>query len=120
MRYRAADENGDILPAVKPGGLLTGAEALGASLRDWLALRRGAWWEDPSAGSPLTELAAGERLTAADTGRLASAMTAYLLSHPAVTGVRGIRVTVTGRAMTLDCTAEGEDGAVAVSTELNT
>ena len=48
MRMRPTDENGDVLPVLHTGEMLSGALAVASLVESRLELYAGDWWENPS------------------------------------------------------------------------
>ena len=110
MLCRPVDTSGDILPVTSSSDLLSGISAAVVSLRDYLRLFQGEWWENPARGNPAYTLLSTSRLTAGDTDTVTALLTDYLLSHPAVQAVSDAQVTVSGTSMTYSAAVTTLDG----------
>ena len=110
MLSRPVDSSGDILPVLSPDDILSGTAAAAAGLRDFLRLFPGEWWEYEDDGNPVFDLISISRMTEQDAEAIASALTNYILSFPAVQSVSDISSGVDRHIFTYSCTAHTETG----------
>ena len=117
MRLRPVDANGDILPVLSSGDLLSGPEAVALLVKDRLSLLRGEWWEYPEMGFGILERLRASRLTEADAPALASSVTEYIREIAGVREVEDVRFSVSGRRFSYECTVRTEEGRASAAYE---
>ncbi len=110
MLSRPVDSSGDILPVLSHSDLLSGPDAVGAGLRDYLRLFPGDWWEHPDRGNQIFDLISVSRRTEQDARTLSAALSAYIQSFPGIRSVSEARSSFSGRRFSFSCTAHTEAG----------
>ncbi len=117
MLLRPVDSSGDILPVLSSSSMLSGGPAVAALVESRLNLLSGEWWENRSWGNRILEMMRSARLSEADTQRVSSYLTSYILETSGVLDVRDVSCTVSGRGIMYSCTAITDSGSVPVSYE---
>ena len=111
MVIRPVDENGDVLPVLRPLDLARGAAAEAQLARDRLNMLVRDWWENLGWGNQIIELMKDARLTEADGQALSSYLTGYIRETPGVIDVRDVSFALEGRRFSYSCTAECAEGS---------
>ncbi len=114
MKMRPVDENGDVLPVLSAGMMVSGPQAVALLVEDRLNLLTGEWWENRGIGFSVLERLRDSRLTEADAQALSSTITAYIRETPEVVDVQGVCFDVSGRAFSYSCTVRTTEGTAAV------
>ena len=114
MRIRPEDENGDVLPVLHTGEMLSGYRAVAKLVEDRLNLLTGDWWENPSWGNEILRMLQEGRLTEADAQAVSTYLAEYVRETAGVRDVRNEKWSVTGRRFGWECTVITEYGTVGV------
>ena len=115
MRIRPTDENGDVIPVLNTGEMLSGAPAVALLVEDRLKLFAGDWWENPDWGSEILKMLQEGRLTEADAQALSTYLADYVRETKGVKDVMDIRFAVNGTGFSWECTVITEYGSVVVT-----
>ena len=117
MLLRPVDSSGDILPVLSSSAMLSGGPAAAALAESRLNLLSGEWWENRSWGNRILEMMRSSRPAEADTQRISSYLTFYILETSGVLDVRDVSCTVSGRGITYSCRVVTESGSASVTYE---
>ena len=112
MKMRPTDENGDVLPVLQTGEMLSGALAVAQLVDSRLNLYSGDWWENPSWGNEILRMLQEGRLTDADAQPRSTYLAEYVRETSGVLDVRDERWNLAGRRFSWSCTALTEYGQV--------
>ena len=118
MRIRPTDENGDVLPVLQTGEMLTGALAVARLVESRLNLYSGDWWENPSWGNEILRMLQEGRLTEADAQPLSTYLTEYVRETNGVRDVTNVRFSVEGGRFAWECIVLTEYGKAEVDFEV--
>ena len=118
MRMRPTDENGDVLPVLHTGEMLSGALTVASLVESRLQLYAGDWWENPAWGNEILRMLQEERLTRADAQALSTYLTEYVRETSGVQDVMDIRFSVEEHRFNWSCTVLTEYGSASVSFEI--
>lgn len=108
MRYRAVDEEGDMLPA----NIVHGPSAALAAVHSRLRLLSGEWWEDRSLGFALPRFLFDGTRVPSGVQMLVNYITAYIQQTPGVRAVTNVDAQHVGRKLVYSCTIISEDGTI--------
>ena len=114
MRMRPTDENGDVLPVLHTGEMLSGALAVASLVESRLNLYAGDWWENPSWGNEILKMLQEGRLTNADAQALSTYLTEYVRETNGVQDVTDVRFSVEGHRFSWECTVLTTEGTAEV------
>ena len=118
MRMRPTDENGDVLPVLNTGEMLSGAQAVAQLVESRLNLFAGDWWENPDWGNEILKMLQEGRLTEADAQALSTYLSSYIRDTSGVREVLDEQWTLTGGRFDWTCTVLTADGTAEVRYEL--
>ena len=104
MKMRPTDENGDVLPVLQTGEMLSGALAVAQLVESRLNLYSGDWWENPSWGNEILRMLQEGRLTETDAQALSTYLTEYVRETSGVQDVTDILFSVEGHRFRWSCT----------------
>ena len=120
MKIRPCDPSGDILPVSSASSLLSGPEAVAASLRYRLQFWAGEWWENPEDGNQILKMLEASRLTADDAPAILSYLSSYIMKSPSVLSVEDADITTENRRLTFSCRVITAEGSAPVSISVAT
>ena len=115
---RPADSDGDILPVLHTGEMLSGALAVASLVESRLNLYSGDWWENQAWGNEILRMLQEGRLTRADAQALSTYLTEYVRETSGVQDVMDIRFSVDGHRFGWECTVLTEYGSASVSFDI--
>ena len=115
MRIRPTDENGDVLPVLNTGVMLSDASAVAQLVESRLNLFAGDWWENPEWGNEILKMLQERRLTEADAQALSTYLADYVRETKGVKDVMDISFSVNGTGFSWECTVITEYGSVVVT-----
>ena len=118
MRIRPTDENGDVLPVLNTGEMLSGAPAVAQLVESRLNLFSGDWWENPDWGNEILKMLQERRLTETDAQALSTYLTEYVRGTSGVQDVMDVRFSVEGHRFSWSCVVLTEYGSASVSFEV--
>ena len=118
MRMRPTDENGDVLPVLHTGEMLSGALAVASLVESRLNLYSGDWWENSSWGNEILKMLQEGRLTEADAQALSTYLTEYVRETSGVQDVTDVRFSVEGHRFGWSCTVLTEYGRAGIEFEV--
>ena len=118
MKMRPTDENGDVLPVLQTGEMLSGALAVARLVESRLNLYSGDWWENSSWGNKILKMLQEGRLTNADAQALSTYLTEYVRETSGVQDVMDVRFSIEGHRFSWSCTVLTEYGSASVSFEV--
>ena len=118
MRIRPTDENGDVLPVLQTGEMLSGALAVARLVESRLSLYSGDWWENPSWGNEILRMLQEGRLTEADAQPLSTYLTEYVRETNGVRDVTDVRFSIEGHRFGWSCTVLTTEGTAEVHFEM--
>ena len=111
MKMRPTDENGDVLPVLQTGEMLSGALAVAQLVDSRLNLYSGDWWENPSWGNEILRMLQEGRLTDSDAQPLSTYLAEYVRETSGVQDVTDIRFTTEKARFSWSCTVLTEFGS---------
>ena len=118
MKMRPVDPDGDILPVLHSGEMLSGALAVARLVESRLNLYSGDWWENPAWGNEIFRMLQEGRLTRADAQALSTYLTEYVRETPGVQDVTDVRFSVEDRRFSWECSVLTEYGSASVSFDI--
>ena len=115
---RPVDPDGDILPVLHTGEMLSGALAVASLVESRLQLYAGDWWENPARGNEILRILQEGRLTEADAQSLSTYLAGYVRNTSGVKEVQDEKWDLDGGRFSWGCTVITEYGTMGVNYQL--
>ena len=115
---RPVDPDGDILPVLHTGEMLSGALAVASLVESRLNLYSGDWWENLAWGNEILRMLQEGRLTETDAQALSTYLTEYVRETSGVQDVMDVRFSVDGHRFGWECTVLTEYGKAGIEFEV--
>ncbi len=118
MKMRPVDPDGDIMPVLHTGEMLSGALAVASLVESRLELYAGDWWENPAWGNEILRMLQEGRLTEADAQSLSTYLAGYVRNTSGVKEVQDEKWDLDGGRFSWGCTVITEYGTMGVNYQL--
>ncbi len=118
MKMRPVDPDGDIMPVLHTGEMLSGALAVASLVESRLELYAGDWWENPAWGNEILKMLQEGRLTEADAQSLSTYLAGYVRNTSGVKEVQDEKWDLDGGRFSWGCTVITEYGTMGVNYQL--
>lgn len=115
MRYRILDVNGDYSFGKGQQNFTYGRFAVAQAIKTSLALLKGEWWEDTSAGLPLFQSMLGQPGTTDNIALADLSIKKVINGVTGVTGIQDFTSNYTNRIYTFACSVSTLYGVVAIT-----
>ena len=118
MKMRPVDPDGDIMPVLHTGEMLSGALAVASLVEARLEVYAGDWWENPAWGNEILRMLQEGRLTEADAQSLSTYLAGYVRNTSGVKEVQDEKWDLDGGRFSWGCTVITEYGTMGVNYQL--